>query len=89
MATAAATNITTFCYTVKRGDNLWKIAKSHGTPPATYGHDFGNPDLIFPGESLRISISGTGAVSITPALPAQHTVGADVLADQCPAAPGR
>ena len=43
-------------YTVKSGDALWKIAKKYGTTVAQLvkWNNIKNPDLIYPGQTLRV-----------------------------------
>ena len=49
----------TFIHTVKRGDNLWNIAKHYINDPWRYRdlvqqNNIDNPDLIYPGEKVKI-----------------------------------
>lgn len=45
-------------YEVKKGDNLWKIARGSGGKDwreiAARNPSIGNPDLIYPGEQLKL-----------------------------------
>lgn len=46
-------------YTVKRGDTLWSIARAHNTTVQSIAslNKIQNPNLIYPGQKLRIEIS--------------------------------
>ncbi|MFI1177533.1 LysM peptidoglycan-binding domain-containing protein [Streptomyces melanogenes] len=76
--------------TVREGDSLWSIADAHGDPenwPALYeankgertpdGGTFDNPDLIFPGQVLKLPPSDT---AVTP--PAHPDTGNRAPQDQ-------
>ena len=63
------TSTTTTVYTVRRGDNLWKIARRYGTTinSIVFLNNIQNPNLIYPGQRLIIrrdirpnDIHGTG-----------------------------
>ena len=47
-------------YTVKRGDNLWNIARNHGTTVQNILeiNIIRNPNLIYPGQKIRIPTPG-------------------------------
>ncbi|WP_077616500.1 glycoside hydrolase family 25 protein [Caenibacillus caldisaponilyticus] len=59
----AAQEVTT--YTVKKGDTLWAIAKKYHTTVSALAklNGFENPDLIYPGQKLKISGSSTAPSS--------------------------
>ncbi len=50
-------------YTVRPGDTLWTIAQRYGTTVATLAslNQIQHPDLIFPGQTLRIPIQSAAA----------------------------
>lgn len=52
-------------YTVKRGDNLWSIAKNHGTNLQNILeiNVIKNPNLIYPGQKIRIPSKGNEEVN--------------------------
>lgn len=69
-------NTQTVYYTVKRGDTLWDIARRYGTTVSELAEINGiaNPNLIFPGQVLRILENatvpgneerGTGSITYT------------------------
>ena len=49
-----------YVYTVKRGDNLWNIAKRHGVSLQSILeiNIISNPNLIYPGQKIRIPTPG-------------------------------
>lgn len=69
-------NTQSVIYTVKRGDTLWSIARSYGTTVEEIAsvNNIQNPNLIYPGEVLRIltnsnvvgsEVQGTGSIIYT------------------------
>lgn len=67
-------------YTVKKGDNLWNISKTHlgdATKwPSIHGLNraqIKNPDLIYPNQVLKLPILAQPAQPVQPAQPAEPT----------------
>ena len=71
-----SSNTETITYTIKKGDTLWAIARKYGTTVSELAdiNNIKNPDLIFPGEVIRIltnstvagnETSGTGSIIYT------------------------
>lgn len=60
-------NTETIYYTVQSGDTLWEIAKKYGTTINEIAsiNDISNPNLIYPGQTLRILINSTNEGSET------------------------
>ena len=54
-------NTETITYTVQRGDTLWAIARRYGTTSGeiTEINNISNPNLIYPGQELRIPTNST------------------------------
>ncbi len=54
-----------YIYTVKRGDNLWNIAKAHGVTLQSILeiNIIKNPNLIYPGQKIRIPSRGNEGLS--------------------------
>lgn len=64
--------VTTITYTVVEGDSLWKIAGELLDDPTEWPSIWGqnadqieDPDLIFPGQVLTITLTSAGTASIT------------------------
>ena len=55
------TNTKTINYTIKRGETLWDIAREYGTTVQEIANinNIQNPNLIFPGETIRILTNST------------------------------
>lgn len=60
-------NTETIYYTVQSGDTLWEIAKKYGTTINEIAsiNDISNPNLIYPGQTLRILTNSTNEGSET------------------------
>jgi LysM repeat protein len=58
-------------YIVKQGDSLARIARRHGTTPATLArlNGLANPGMIKPGQSLKLPASTGGSQAATPPAP--------------------
>ena len=59
--TPKSMNGNTSLITIKKGDTLWDLAREHLKNPAKWRefikyNDFTNPDLIYPGETMRIPV---------------------------------
>lgn len=54
-------NTETITYTVQRGDTLWAIARRYGTTVGEIAeiNNISNPNLIYPGQELRIPTNST------------------------------
>lgn len=54
-------NTETITYTVQRGDTLWAIARRYGTTSGEIAeiNNISNPNLIYPGQELRIPTNST------------------------------
>ena len=54
-------NTETITYTVQRGDALWAIARRYGTTVGEIAeiNNISNPNLIYPGQELRITTNST------------------------------
>ena len=54
-------NTETITYTVQRGDTLWAIARRYGTTVGEIAeiNNISNPNLIYPGQELRITTNST------------------------------
>ncbi|WP_353948864.1 LysM peptidoglycan-binding domain-containing protein [Sporolactobacillus sp. Y61] len=64
-------NSTSSDYTVKSGDSLWAIARSHGTSVGAIKSANGlGTDLIFPGQKLKLTASAGAAAPSSQAGPA-------------------
>ncbi len=55
------TNTKTINYTIKRGETLWEIARKYGTTVQEVANinNIQNPNLIFPGQTIRILTNST------------------------------
>lgn len=55
------TNTKTINYTIKRGETLWEIARKYGTTVQEVANinNIQNPNLIFPGQTIRILTNTT------------------------------
>ena len=58
---AGTINTETITYTVQRGDTLWAIARRYGTTVGEIAeiNNISNPNLIYPGQELRIPTNST------------------------------
>lgn len=56
----------TVYYTVKRGDTLWNIARNYGTTVQSIAgiNGISNPNLIYPGQVLKILVNDTSETGV-------------------------